>query len=185
MVTLDAIDYALTTIATIEQYIHLTIPKMEDGGNFGVGIQLAAIKVLNDQSEKLDKCMEDLIKYTSARADALEKCKLPSSATTKSSTASTNESAGTDAEKGNTSSNSKGKASEEKTVESVSTAAESTLRKQSVIAVDVRYYQKAKYTFTSVISSMLVVTDFLDKNKMKIAAPKGEGGSRGYSGSMY
>lgn len=185
LLTLDAIDYALTTIATIEQYVQLTIPKVEDGNNFGVSVQLAAVKVLNDQSEKLDKCMEDLLKYASTRADALEKCKFPSAATTKSSTTSTSDSSGTSAEKGDTSSNTKSQATEEKTVETSNSIAESILRKQSLIAVDVRFYQKAKYAFMSVISALLLVTDFVDKNKMKIAEPKGDVSARGYSGSMY
>jgi hypothetical protein len=184
-VTLDAIDYALNTIATIEQYVQLSIPKVEDGGNFGVSIQLAAIKVLNDQNEKLDKYMEDLLKYTSTRADALEKCKLPSTVSTKTATVATSESAGTDKEKGETATNNKSKSTEEKSVENMSNLVEGTLRKQAVIAVDVRYYQKAKYVLSSVITALLVVADFMDKNKAKIAAPKGEGSSRGYSGSMY
>jgi Proteasome activator pa28 beta subunit len=183
--TLDAIDAALQDIATIEQYVQLSIPIVEDGGNFGVSIQLAAIKILNDQSEKLDKCIEDLMKYTSARADALEKCKLPSSTSTKTSTATSSESAGTEKEKGETASNTKSQSTEEKAIETISNAAESTLRKQSVIAVDVRYYEKAKYTFKAVMTSILVVADFMEKNKLKIAKPRDEGNSRGYSGSMY
>jgi hypothetical protein len=184
-VTLDAIDCALQTIATIEQYVHLSIPKVEDGGNFGVSIQLAAIKVLNDQNEKLDKYMEDLLKYTSSRADALEKCKLLSTVSTKTATMATNESAGTDKEKGDTATNNKSQSTEEKSIESMSNLVEGTLRKQAVIAVDVRYYQKAKYVLSAVITALLVVADFMDKNQSKIAAPKGESSSRGYSGSMY
>jgi hypothetical protein len=176
---------ASTAIATIDQYVQLTIPAVEDGNNFGVGVQLAAVKVFNDQSEKLDKCMEDLIKYASTRADALEKCKLPNETTTKSSTTSTSDSSGTSAEKGDTSSNTKSQSTEEKTVETSNSTAESTLRKQSVIAVDVRFYEKAKYAFMSVISALLIVTDFVDKNKVKIAEPKGDVSARGYSGSMY
>lgn len=184
-VTLDAIDNALQTISSIEQYVQLSIPKVEDGGNFGVSIQLAAIKVLNDQNEKLEKYMEDLLKYTSTRADALEKCKLPSSVSTKTATMATNESAGTDKEKGETATNSKSQSTEEKSIESMNNLVEGTLRKQAVIAVDVRYYQKAKYVLSAVITALLVVADFMDKNQAKIAAPKGEGSSRGYSGSMY
>lgn len=184
-VTLDAIDHAMQIISKMEQYVQLSVPLIEDGGNFGVSIQLAAIKVLNDQSEKLDKCMEDLIKYSSARADALEKCKLPSTSSTKTSTALTSESAGQDKEKGETATSSKSQSTEEKTIESVSSIAESALRKQALIAVDVRYYQKAKYTFATVMTSLLLAADFMDKNKVKIAAPKGNGNSRGYSGSMY
>lgn len=183
--TLDAADQVLTALATLEQYIQLTVPKMEDGGNFGVGVQLAALKVMADHVEKLDKNVEELAKYAATRADALEKCKLPGTTTTKSSTATTNESVGMDAEKGDTTSNSKSQSTEEKTVESVGTAAETLLRKQAVVAVDVRFYSKAKATFQAITTAFLVVADFLDKNQVKIENPRGNGGSRGYSGSMY
>jgi Proteasome activator pa28 beta subunit len=183
--TLDAADHVLTAFAQIEQYVQLTVPKMEDGGNFGVGVQLAAIKVMADQAEKLDKAAEELAKYAASRADALEKCKLVGTTTTKSSTTTTSDTAGKDAEKGDIKSNSKSQSVEEKTVESVSTAVESALRKQAVVAVDVRFYSKAKMTFQAVITAFLAVADFLDKNQVKIEKPKGESGSRGYSGSMY
>jgi hypothetical protein len=183
--TLDAADQVLMAFASLEQYIQLAVPKIEDGGNFGVGVQLAALKLIADQSEKLDKCVEELAKYAGARADALEKCKLPGTTTTKSATATTSESAGKDAEKGDMKSNSKSQATEEKTVESVSTAAETLLRKQAVVAVDVRFYSKAKATFQAIISAFLVVADFTYKNQAKIANPRGDNGSRGYSGSMY
>jgi Proteasome activator pa28 beta subunit len=183
--TLDAVDHVQSACTTLERYIQLTVPKMEDGGNFGVGIQLAAIKVITDQVEKLDKAAVELFGYTSARADALEKCKLPANTATKSSTTSISESSGTDAEKGDTKSNSTTRSTEEKSIDTVSNAAEAALRKQAVVAVDVRYHAKAKATLAATITTLLLVVDFMDKNQVKIGAPKGDGGSRNYSGSMY
>lgn len=183
--TLDAADHVLTACATLDRYIQLTVPKMEDGGNFGVGIQLAACKVIADQVEKLEKGVEELSKYAATRADALEKCKLPGTTTTKSTTAASSESAGTDAEKGATKSSNQSQSTEEKTVESVTTAVEAGLRQQAVVAVDVRFYTRAKATLAATVTALLVVVDFADKNQVKIAAPKGDGGSRNYSGSMY
>lgn len=184
--TLDAADAVLAAFTVLERYVQLTIPKMEDGGNFGVGIQLAAIKVLADQTDRIEKGVEELYKYAASRADALEKCKLPSSSETKSSTTSSSESAGTDAEKGATKSNATSSNSETKSVATATTLAEAALRHQAVAAVDVRFYTKAKATLSATITAFLLAVDFVDKNKVKIAAPKGEnGGSRNYSGSMY
>jgi Proteasome activator pa28 beta subunit len=188
--TLDAVDHVLTVCAALERYIHLAVPKVEDGGNFGVSIQLAAIKVITDQVEKLEKGSEELFKYASTRADALEKCKLASTTQTKSATTTVSESAGNEPDKETkinkeTKSNSTTRSTEEKSVDTVSSMVESALRKQAVVAVDVRFFSKAKSTMTATILALLAVVDFMDKNKVKIAAPKGDSGSRSYHGSMY
>jgi Proteasome activator pa28 beta subunit len=181
--TLDAVDHVLTVCAALERYIQLAVPKVEDGGNFGVSIQLAAIKVITDQVEKLEKGSEELFKYASTRADALEKCKLAATTQTKSATTTVSESAGNDKEKGEIKSNSTTRSTEEKSVDTVSSTVESALRKQAVVAVDVRFFGKAKSTMTATILALLAVVDFMDKNKVKIAEPKGDSGSR--NGSMY
>jgi len=184
-VTLDAADSVLEAMASMEQYVHLTVPKMEDGGNFGVGVQLAAAKVIQDARDKMEKSVEELYKYASTRADALEKLKLPSKSSTKSTTNTTSESKGQDKEKGETQSSSNSQSIETKATESSSECPETKLRQAAVVAVDARFYTKAKATFQLTITSFLTVADFLDKNKVKIEKPKGDGGSRGYSGSMY
>lgn len=182
---LDAADYVLTTAASMEQYVQLTIPKTEDGGNFGVSIQLGAIKVMHDHSAKIEKVAEELYGYASARADALEKCKFPSKTITKSTTESSSNSTGKNAEKGDTSSTSQGQSTEQKATETSSEVKEAALRRQAVAAVDARYYSKAKLAFQASISGLLLIADYMDKNKVKIEKPKGDGGSRGYSSSMY
>jgi Proteasome activator pa28 beta subunit len=184
--TLDAAGTALDAFQTLERYIQLTIPTMEDGGNFGVSVQLAALKVITDTIDKIEKGVEELYKYPSARADALEKCKLPATSITKTSTVAASESAGTDAEKGDVKSTSKSQSTEEKSIESgTGTSAELALRKKAVLGVDVRFYAKAKATYQNVITGFLAVMDFMEKNKDKIGKPKGDGGARGYSHNMY
>ena len=179
----EAIDSTVTSCLTMERYILLTIPKMEDGNNFGVTVQLAALKMLKDDREKLEKTLEELSKYSSSRADALEKCKLPSSSKTKTTTQSTSEgeTKGGDKPGSNSSTN---KSQEEKTVESASQSAETTFRQQAVWAVDALYYSKARNAFMSALTCYMTAADFMDKNQEKIAAPKGTSGGRGYS-SMY
>jgi hypothetical protein len=173
----DAADLVLAACATLDHYVQLAVPKMEDGGNFGVSIQLAALKVIADQADKVNKGMDELFGYAAARADALEKCKLPS--VTKSKTES--ETNGTDKEKGEISS----KSTEQKMTESSSESPEAPLRTKALAAVDVKYFLKAKSTCQTAIGAFLAVVDFMDKNKVKIEKPKGEEGSRGYSGTMY
>lgn len=179
----EAIDQTVVSCMTMERYILLTIPKMEDGNNFGVTVQLAALKQLKDDREKLEKCIEELSKYPSARADAMEKCKLPSSSKSKTTTQSTSSSDVKGGEKEGTSTTS-AKSDEEKIVATESQLAEASFRQQAVIAVDILYYSKARNAYMSAVTAFMTAADFLDKNQEKISAPKGSGGGRGYS-SMY
>lgn len=184
-VTLDAVDSVLEQMATIEQYINLTIPKIEDGNNFGVTVQLAAIKVIQDAREKMEKVVGELHQYPSTRADALEKLKLLSKASTKSTTITVAESKGTDKEKGEIAVTSNSQNTETKLVESSNEIPEAKLRKEAITAVDVRFFTKAKAAYQLTLTSFLTIVDFMDKNKIKIGKPKGESGTRGYTGAMY
>lgn len=142
---LDAADSVLRSFAILEQYITLTVPKMEDGGNFGVSVQLSAIKVIADATKKIEDGMEELYKYASARADAMEKCKQnPSVTTTKTTTATQSNTTGNDSEKGDTQNNSNAQSNEEKTIQTSINSIETQWRQRAVTAVDVRFYGKAK-----------------------------------------
>jgi Proteasome activator pa28 beta subunit len=180
--SLDALDEVIVMCCALERYIQLTIPKTEDGGNFGVGIQIEAANFIGDYVAVLDARAEDLLRYAAARADALEKCKLPGTVATKSSTTKTCDSEGADLENGGTKptkSNETKRLTEEKSVDTATGAAETHLRKQAVVAIDVRFYRVAKKTYADTILALLAVVDFMDKNKVKIATPKGDAGSNG------
>ena len=182
--TSEAVDTTMTACLTMERYVLLTIPKMEDGNNFGVTVQLAALKQMKDDRERLEKVLEELSKYASSRADALEKCKLNSSSSSKTTTASTSNADTKGGEKsGVTSSTSS--STEEKTVESANQIAEASFRQQAVWAVDALYYSKARTAFMFALTCYLTAVDFLDKNQEKIAAPKGSTGGRASYSSMY
>merc|ERR1712226_664421 len=84
--TANVVEQLTTDLTALEQFITLTIPQMEDGNNFGVTVQLALLKQITEAREKNDSAMEDLMKYSSSRAEALEKCKLPSVAVTQTDT---------------------------------------------------------------------------------------------------
>jgi Proteasome activator pa28 beta subunit len=173
---------AITTrLSAVEQYITWNIPKMEDGGNFGVTVQLAVIKHVQDLSDKLVKGAEELSKYHASRADALEKCKnLPSTSVSKTVSKSTSEATG-GKEEGKES-----KASDEdKTTTSTSGGADAAERAKAVVAVDCLYWYKAKVQLQTIITGYVSALDFLEKNSTKIAQPKGSQGSGGHFSSMY
>jgi Proteasome activator pa28 beta subunit len=177
--SLDALDEVIVMCCALERYIQLTIPKTEDGGNFGVGIQIEAANFIGDYVAVLDARAEDLLRYAAARADALEKCKLPGTVAIKSSTTKTSDSEGADLEKGPIKANETKRMTEEKSVDTATNSVETHLRKQAVVAIDVRFYRVAKKTYADTILALLAVVDFMDKNKVKIATPKGDAGSAG------
>lgn len=151
---------------------HLCIPKMEDGNNFGVTIQLQALKHINDAQEKLQKQLDEVMKYSSSRADAVEKCKLASASSTTTTTKTDVTSNGTDKEKGETANSSTSQTVEQKKVESSHSGMDLAFRQDAVAAVDLMYYSKAKNLFSLALTSLLSTLDFVEKNRDKIEAPK-------------
>lgn len=181
--TQEAVDTTITRGLTMERYILLTIPKMEDGNNFGVTVQLAALKHMQDDRDKLQKILEDLSKYAATRADAMEKCKLPSSSKAKTTTSSQSNNDTKGGEKpGTTTSTSTN--TEEKTTETQNQQTEAAFRQQAVWSVDALYYSKARTGFMTALTAYSTAIDFMDKNQEKISAPKGSESGRGYT-SMY
>lgn len=175
---LTCVTPTLTTVASVQDllqsittFVHMSIPKMEDGNNFGVTIQLAAIKHISDWADKLDKAVDELSKYAATRADALEKCKLPSSSTSESQTETKTGSETTTETK-------------KEAKSSTSDSPELAWRQQAVIAVDALYYRKSKALFESALLAAATTLDFCDKNQEKLQKPKGSQGGTGYS-SMY
>lgn len=133
---------------------------------------MQALKHIGDLQDKLQKQLEELSKYSATRADAVEKCKLPSISSTTTTTKTESENSGKDKEKGDTGSQSSSQVTEQKQVESKATVAEAVHRQDAVVAVDVLYYSKAKNLFHLALTSYMSVLDFCDKNKDKLAQPK-------------
>merc|ERR1711865_1013252 len=131
----------------LDHFITLHIPKIEDGGNFGVGIQLELLKKLGEVKESADKSTETLLGYDNARSDAIAKLNLPSFT----------------------------KTVKESTTSPAGPAYESRIA--AVVSVDALYYSKARSILGQSINSFLAVMDFIDKNKDKLTEPKGKSGS--------
>lgn len=174
--TLDQVSAQIDLLNKIDYFITLHIPTIEDGGNFGVGVQLDLVKKLGEMKETANKAIEALLGYDSARADALGKLNLPSSTSsvTKSSSSTT-----TDGKKEEKESESK----EEKQTSSSSTGPVYESRIGAVVAVDTLYYSKANGILSQTIISLIGVMDFIDKNKEKLVEPKGKSGGSNFS--MY
>merc|ERR1712238_353766 len=162
---LDQVSEQCIVIDKLEHFITLHIPKIEDGGNFGVGVQLDLVKKLGEMKESANKSMEALLGYETARADAIGKLNPPSSSKTVTKSTSGTTTDGTKEEKSST----------------PGPACES--RVAAVVAVDALYYSKARGILGEIIISFVAVMDFIDKNKDKLVEPKGKSGGSNFS--MY
>lgn len=174
--TLDQVSAHATLLSKLDYFITLHIPTIEDGGNFGVGVQLDLVKKLGEMKETASKSSEALLGYESARADALGKLNLPSSTSsvTKSISATT-----TDGKKEEKESESR----EEKQSSSSPSGPAYESRAAAVVAVDTLYYSKASGILSQIIISLIGVMDFIEKNKEKLIEPKGKAGGSNFS--MY
>jgi len=173
---LDQVSEQSVVLDKLEHFITLHIPKIEDGGNFGVGVQLDLVKKLGEMKESANKSMEALLGYETARADAIGKLNPPSSSKTVTKSTSGTTTDGTKEEKSSETTEEK-----ESTPSSTGPAYES--RVAAVVAVDTLYYSKARGILGEIIISFVAVMDFIDKNKDKLVEPKGKSGSSNFS--MY
>ncbi|KAI2501015.1 Proteasome activator pa28 beta subunit [Fragilaria crotonensis] len=165
----DAVSQALDDMSTMCDYIVLHFPQMEDGNNFGVTVQMTAIKQLQDTTEALVKSLDELSKYYSARADAMDKLLLSSQTATETQK---EENDGKETKTTVTKETKKSSGQQE------------FHRLQAVYAIDTQYYALAKKAFRTVKSAYVANVDFLLKNQEKIEAPKGREGRSNFS-SMY
>jgi uncharacterized protein (DUF934 family) len=164
----DAVSQAIDDMSTICDYITLHFPKMEDGNNFGVSVQMTALKQLQETTDALTKVLEDLSKYYTARADAMDKLQLASETASE-----------TQKEENDGSTNKKTTTKELKK----SSGLQEFHRVQAVYAVDTHFYFLSKKALRSVRSAYVANIDFLMKNKEKIELPRGT--ERGSIRSMY
>lgn len=174
--TLDQVSTQSNLLGKLDYFITLHIPTIEDGGNFGVGVQLDLVKKLSEMKETANKAMEALLGYESARADALGKLNLPSKTQTVTKSESESKTDGKDEKKESVS-------REEKESGSPSSGPVYDSRIAAVVAVDTLYYSKASGVFSQSIISIIGVMDFVDKNKEKLIEPKGKFGGSNFS--MY
>lgn len=174
--TLDQLSAQSNLLSKLDYFITLHIPTIEDGGNFGVGVQLDLVKKLSEMKDSANKATEALLAYESARADALGKLSFPSKTQTVTKSA-------VDSKTDDKAEKKESVSTEEKESTSDASGPVHDSRIKAVVAVDTLYYSKASAIFTQNIISLIGVMDFIDKNKEKLVEPKGKMG--GSSFSMY
>jgi hypothetical protein len=170
-----------THLAAVERYVTWNIPRMEDGGNFGVTVQLAVVKHVQDLCEKVAKGAEELSKYNSSRADALDKCKqLATESSSQTSSTSVTESSG-GKEEGTETKRSK----EDKSTTTAASGPDGPDRLAAVVSTDCLFWCKAKLQMELILTGYVSALDYMEKNSAKLAEPRAGQGSGGHFSSMY
>ena len=156
----------------IERFITLHVPKVEDGNNFGVAIQLEVAKLVKETGKDCKSLLDALPAYHKDRAAALEKVVAKTTTETSEATSSsTDEEKGTEAKttaKSGKSSSSTTKTSSAKPLPDAVAA---------VAQLDVQHRFALIFLLEVVRDAYIAVGDCLEKNKGKLVAPKGEGGN--------
>jgi len=178
---LDLLSSTVDEIQTLDRYIMLHIPQMEDGNNFGVTVQMMVSKALTESRDKLTKMVAALPTYHAARADAVEKLGLQK--VSKSTTKTESASSATGGKDGDESKTSSSTVSEEKTVGKAGIDENMVLRLKHVASLDVQCYFELRTGLVECRDIYLMILDNVEKNKSKLTSPKGSGGSN--SMGMY
>jgi Proteasome activator pa28 beta subunit len=161
-----------------DRWILTHVPIIEDGNNFGVGVQQEVAKLLRESVEKLEKAFDTLPEYHEKRAAAWEKLAAKSEKTSKKTESKNSSKGGKDGDE------SKQSTSEESS-ESTSQSVQSPDGLKALLALDVRCYVSLHRTAQLSRDLVLFCTDMVEQNVSKIVAPKGEAHRGGAPGFMF
>ena len=151
----------------------LHVPKVEDGNNFGVAIQMEVNKMVGEQGKTLKGLVDALPNYYKERAGAWKEIAAKTSTET---TKSKSEGEDSETKDGAASKTAKsGASSSSKTTTSSSPPNADAVA--HLVALDVHWYFALCFTLESVRDAYIACGDCLEKNKQKLAMPRGEGGN--------
>mmetsp|Transcript_51594 Transcript_51594/g.110617 ORF Transcript_51594/g.110617 Transcript_51594/m.110617 type:complete len:245 (-) Transcript_51594:105-839(-) len=162
----------------LERMIRMSIPKAEDGNNWGVEVQLGVIKIVTDARAAMKATNDGLKEYFKERSEAVEK--LAKSSETKTSEG-TSETEATGGEK-DTKETKKSKSTDTST-KTGTACADRTLH---LAAIDTRWYFHLQDGYVAAIDGAGYAADSIAKNIQKIQHPRGnQGGDESGRPSYY
>jgi len=172
-VTRDALCMGSENIRVLERFVGLHIPQMEDGNNFGVGVQMTFAKLLKEEREKMEKSLSETSKYYPSRAEAIDKFNhLPKTSTTETKVST--KSSATGGKDGDENKESSSLSTEEKTSRSDGGKA-NIHRVKALAALDAQMYIDLFSALHTMLDGYVVILDNLAKNWDKLENPRGKG----------
>ena len=150
-------------------WLKLKVPKVSDGGNFGVAVVLEVVKTIEQKLDGLNKALDDLPSYFSERAGAVDKVVARTSTDIKESKSKSSSTGGKDGDE------TKGSESQS---EEKSTKKNEALPDQleHVVALDAKFFTIFKRDVELCQSAYLTCFDILEKNYTLLNAPRGDKG---------
>lgn len=163
----DKLNNTLTMLQGIVLYLTLLVPKIEDGGNFGVTIQMSLIKQVSEMIKSWNTISKTIQEYHVKReghVTKLMKSKKTSTATVDVKEAAEKDKVG-------------------KTVTTTETIAEGEINSEqyeTLAAIDVEMYAGLQASVLGVRNNLITLHDFYTKNEKKILKPRGSSGGSYY-----
>jgi hypothetical protein len=150
-------------------WLKLKVPKVSDGGNFGVAVILEVVKTIEGKVEVLNKGLDELPNYFSERASAVEKLVARTSTDVKESKSKSSTTGGKDGDET--------KGSESQTEEkSIKKSEFLPDQLEHLVALDAKFFTIFKRDVELCHSAYLTCFDILEKNFTLLNAPRGDKG---------
>jgi len=177
--TRDYVFQIISDIYTLERFIALHVPAMEDGNNFGVSVQMMIAKFLEDTRGGFETKFDAITKYYSSRSESVDKLNVSNSKKSESTTKTSTDAKG--GKDGDSNTTSVVVVSKEENDEKLSK--NDLYRVKHLLSVDVQCYMEMNFLLIKVMDAYATILDNMEKNSQKLKSPKGDSGSN--SMSMY
>ncbi|KAG5182632.1 proteasome activator pa28 [Tribonema minus] len=169
---------SINILLALYRWIQVHVPIIEDGNNFGVGVQQEVAKLIAESVTKLEAAFDKLPEYHEKRAGAWEKLAAKEDSTAKKSTSKSTVTGGKEGDENKT------------TVTESNDTSSSTSRQipdglRALVTMDVRCYVQLHKSIQLARDTVLFCADMVEKNVTKIKAPKGDAGRHGAPGFMF
>ncbi|CAM9762502.1 unnamed protein product [Pylaiella littoralis] len=171
----DEVAQTLNILLALKRWIQVQVPKIEDGNNFGVSVQLDVTKGIDGLTAPLATSLGELPGYFESRASAWDKIATKTSKESKTSTSESKETGGKDGDSSKTSASS---STEEKSSESSASPDSSN----HLVALDIKWFVSLHHTLLRARDSLVCAADMIEKNMEKLLRPKG---TNTQGGGMY
>ncbi|CAB1118571.1 unnamed protein product [Ectocarpus sp. CCAP 1310/34] len=171
----NEVTQTMSILLALKRWIRVQVPKIEDGNNFGVSVQLEVAKGIDELTTPVASSLGEMPGYFESRASAWDKIGSKKSKESKTSSSASKDTGGKD---GDSSKTSESTSTEEKTSES-SFAPDSA---NYLIALDVKWFVSLHHTLLRARDSLVLAADMIEKNMEKLLRPKG---TNTQGGGMY
>lgn len=158
----------LDLMRNVQMWVQLQIPKIEDGNNFGVSVQMQLVRNMSETSDKLTNIFDEIATFHEKRSvlvDALSPKTKQEVKTNEVLEAVEKDKAGTT----------------KSSMETTTTSVPLEEQLEALASIDVKLYLRMKEAIRSQRNYLLTTQDFVAKNEKRIKNPRGTNYSNSYA----